>query len=282
MDPVIARKTWRTLEPLHGLIYFTPEAAEEYSALGFGPEIGGYFASRAAPMGAVPASMVIATFYNFRPDIVHVEIPAAWSVATPETIVAARFRAAGRALRRILGAAADTPEVAEAAGLAREAALRACQSPEGRPLFAGHASLEWPDDPLLVLWHAQTLLREFRGDGHIAALVTEGVTGIEALVIHGGTGEIPRAALQSTRGWTDSEWDEAAGGLRSRGWLAADGSLTEAGRVHRQSVEDRTDALAVVAYEALGDDGCARLRTLARPWSKAVVESSSFGFGTRP
>ncbi len=160
--------------------------------------------------------------------------------------------------------------------------MRACDSQEGRPLFAGHASLDWPDDPLLVLWHAQSLLREFRGDGHVAVLMTEEVNGLESLVIHGGTGEVPRAVLQSSRGWTDAEWDEASAGLRSRGWLEPDGSLTESGRVHRQGVEDRTDALATPAYEALGEDDCARLRTLARPLSKAVVESSTFGFGSRP
>ena len=140
------------------------------------------------------------------------------------------------------------------------------------------AVLRAADDPVLVLWHAQSLLREFRGDGHIAALVTEGISGIEALVLHGGTGEVPRRTLQSTRGWTDDEWNAAALGLRSRGWLEEDGSLTDAGRAHRQGVEDRTDALARPAYEALGEDGCARLRTLVRPFAKAVVESTAFGF----
>ncbi len=281
MDPVIARKTWRTLEPLHGLIYFAPEAVEEYTSIGLVPEVGGYFASRAAPMGAVPAEVVIATFYNFRPDVVREEIPRAWDIATPATILDARFRAAGRVLRRILGDAAEGPDVAEAAGLAREAALRATDHPEGRPLFAAHASLVWPDDPLLALWHTQSLLREFRGDGHIALLTTEGLSGLEALVVHGGTGEVSRRALQSTRGWTDDEWEATAESLRSRGWLAEDGLLTAAGSAHRQQVEDRTDALAVVAYEVLGEDRCARLRTLARPLAKAVVESSTFGFTGR-
>ena len=168
MDPLVARKTWRTLEPLHGLIYFAPEATEEYAAIGLVPEVGGYFASRAAPMGAVPAAVVIATFYNFRPEVVRREIPRAWEIASPAQILTARFRAADRALRRILGDAADGPDVAEAAVLARRAALAVVDHPEGRALFGGHASLEWPDDPLLVLWHAQSLLREFRGDGHVA------------------------------------------------------------------------------------------------------------------
>lgn len=281
MDPIVARKTWRTLEPLHGLIYFAPEAVEEYAGVGLGPEMGGYFASRAAPMGAVPAAVVIATFFNFRPSLVRDAIPRAWSIASPAVILAARFRAAARVLRRVLGDAAETRELREAADLARQAALGATDRPEGRPLFAGHASLDWPDDPVLVLWHAQSLLREFRGDGHIAALTTEGITGIEALVIHGATGEVPRRALQATRGWTDDEWATAAAGLRSRSWLAEDGTLTDAGRAHRRAVEDRTDTLAVSAYEGIGEDGCARLRTLARPLSKAVVESTAFGFTNR-
>jgi hypothetical protein len=281
MDPVIARKTWRTLEPLHGLIYFAPAAAEEYAAIGLVPEVGGYFASRAAPMGAVPADVVIATFFNFCPDVVRAEIPTAWSIASPATIVDARFRAASRALRAVLGEAADAPQVAEAAELARSAALRATERLEGRPLFAGHAALDWPDDPLLVLWHAQSLLREYRGDGHIAALTLEGLTGLEALVIHGATGEVPRTALQATRGWSDPEWEHARESLRSRGWLGADGTFTEIGRTRRQTIEDRTDALSVRAYEGLGEDGCARLRTLARPLSKAVVESSAFTFTNR-
>jgi helix-turn-helix protein len=281
MDPVTARKTWRTLEPLHGLVYFAPEATEEYAAIGIVPAVGGYFASRAAPMGPVPAEVVVATFFNFCPRVVHHEIPRAWSLASPAAIVAARFRAASRALRQVLGAAADGPDVTEAAALARQAALRATDHAAGRPLFAAHASLEWPDDPLLVLWHAQTLLREFRGDGHIAAMTTEGIAGIEALLIHAATGEVPRAALQATRGWNDDEWSAAEEGLRRRGWLTSDGTFTDAGRAHRQEVEDRTDALALPAYEALGDEGCARLRTLVRPLSKTVVESRAFTFTDR-
>jgi hypothetical protein len=276
LDPVIARRTWRTLEPLHGLVYFAPEATEEYAAIGLVPEVGGYFASRAAPMGPVPAEVVVAAFFNFRPQVVREEIPRAWSLASRDEVVAARFRAASRALRRVLGPAADGPEVAEAAELSRRAALHAGDHTAGRPLFAGHASLAWPDDPLLVLWHAQTLLREFRGDGHVAVLTTESITGVEALVIHAATGEVPRGVLQATRGWTADEWGEAAEGLQGRGWIDADGSFTDAGRAHRQMVEDRTDALALPAYEPLGDDACARLRALVRPLAKTVVGSQTW------
>jgi hypothetical protein len=165
-------------------------------------------------------------------------------------------------------------EVVEAAALARRAAETACEHIEGRPLFAGHVELPWPQEPHLVLWHAQTLLREFRGDGHVAALCVEGLRGIDALVIHAATGEIPASGLQSTRGWPDGAWADAVDRMRSRGFVAPAGdlALTDEGRTHRQWVEDRTDALAVVAYEPLGEDGCTRLREIARPLSKAVVD----------
>ncbi len=278
LDPTIARKTWRTLEPVHGLIYFAPEAGEEYEAIGLPPAMGGYFASRAAAMGPVPAEVVIATFFNFFPAFVRETIPSAWEVATPEQILLARSKAADRALRARLGDAATSPEVEEAAVLARRAAEAACERPEGRPLFAAHAALAWPDEPLLVLWHAQTLLREFRGDGHIAAMTAEGVGGVEALLLHGATGEVPPATLRSSRRWPKDEWAAGEERLRSRGWLDGEGGLTEEGRTHRQWVEDRTDALAVPAYEVLGEDGCERLRTLGRPLSKAIVEAGAFGF----
>lgn len=274
---VMARKTWRTLEPIHGLIYFAPEAGEAYQAVGL-PSAMGYFASRSAAMGPVPAEVVIATFFNFFPPFVRQTIPEAWSIASPAAILDARLAAADKALRARLGELAAGRAVEEAAVLGRRAAEAATQWPEGRPLFAAHASLPWPDEPLLGLWHAQTLLREFRGDGHIAAMTVEGVSGLEALIIHGATGDVAPATLRSTRNWPKDEWEAGEERLRSRGWLDGDGALTEAGRVHRQWVEDRTDALAAPAYGVLGEDGCERLRTLCRPMSKAIVEAGAFGF----
>jgi hypothetical protein len=281
MDPalaVVARKTWRTLEPIHGLIYFAPEAGAAYEAVGLPPAMGGYFASRAAAMGPVPAEVVISTFFNFFPPFVRQTIPSAWAIATPAQILEARYAAADQALRARLGELASRPELEEAAVLARRAAETSTRWPEGRPLFAAHASLPWPDEPLLVLWHAQTLLREFRGDGHIAAMTAEGVGGVEALILHGATGEVPPATLRSSRNWPADEWAAGEERLRVRGWLDSDGALTDAGRVHRQWVEDRTDALAAPAYEVLGEEGSERLRTLCRPMSKAIVEGGAFGF----
>ena len=273
-DAVLARKMWRTLEPVHGMVYFAPETHDEYAALGFPSHRTGYFATRAAPMGAVGADVVIATFFNFHPDLVRRHIPAAWVAAPPERIIKARFRLAGAALGRLLGAAAEGPEMQEAATLAREAAL-GCR-PEGRPLYAGHASLDWPADPHLVLWHAVTLLREYRGDGHVAALTTDGVGACEALVLHAATGEVPAATLRSSRAWSDDEWRAASEGLRDRGWLDDAGALTDAGGAHRSAVEHRTDELALKPWTHLGTDACDRLRTLVRPMSRAVVEAGTF------
>ena len=132
---------------------------------------------------------------------------------------------------RGLGEAVHGPEVAEAAGLARRAAEAATQVPYGRPLYAAHAELPWPDESHLILWHAQTVLREFRGDGHVATLLTAGLTGLEAMVLHIASGETDARFLYATRGWSPPQWADAADRLRTRGLIEGHGpALTEAGR----------------------------------------------------
>ncbi len=184
-----------------------------------------------------------------------------------------RFAAADAMLRRILGEAVDSPEMAEAARLARRAA-EAC-TPEGRPLYAGHASLDWPDEPHLVLWHAQTLLREYRGDGHIAALVGAGLDAAEALITHGASGVVGMDVLKRSRAWPDDEWNAAAERLRSRGWLEADGTFSAEGASGRERIERHTDELGMRPWNAIGEDGCTQLRALVRPWSRAISESDA-------
>jgi hypothetical protein len=272
MDPVIARKTWRTLEPIHGMIYFVPEGPERYRNMGIEHPRANYFGPRAAPMGEASPELVIATFYNFNPAIVREAMAGIWQTVRPEELIDARFMAADAALRRLLGdEVIGGDALAEAAEIARTAALTACDLLDGRPLFAGHASLSWPTDPHLVLWHAQTLLREFRGDGHIAALVADDVSGIEALQMHSGTGVISSGVLQQTRSWDDGAWTATTDRLIDRGLLNPDGRLSELGAERRQWVEDRTDMLALAPYEAIGEDACARLRELCRPMSQAIV-----------
>ena len=270
----MARRMWRTLEPYHGLIYFAPEATAAYEALGV-MGFDGYFASRAAAMGPVPAEVVVATFFNFNPEVVRAAIPRAWSAASPEQLVVARRSAADAALRRATGRELDTPDVARAAELAR-AAAEACTAP-GRPLHAAHASLPWPTEPHLVLWHAITLLREFRGDGHVAALLDAELGGIDALVVHAASGEVPRSALQTTRGWTDEAWHASVAHLAERGVVDGEGTLTPDGLALRQHIEARTDALALAPWEAVGAVGCDELRALVRPLSRAIVDGGALG-----
>jgi hypothetical protein len=277
MDATVARQMHRTLEPYHGMIYFVPEAQAEYGRIGLSGNRMGYFASRAAPMGAVPADVVIATFFNFCPTLVRRVIPEAWERAAPAEIIDARFRAADHALRRLLGDEITSPDMKEAADLARRAAEH-CFS-DGRPLYAGHASLMWPDEPHLVLWHAQTLLREFRGDGHIAAMVTQGLEGVDALVIHEATGDLPPGVLQASRAWPDDDWNAAHARMQSRGWLTSSGQLTDDGRAARGWVEATTDELMLRCWEPLGDDACRRLRALVRPYSR-VISDQELTLGT--
>ncbi|MGW1950799.1 SCO6745 family protein [Streptomyces sp. NPDC001940] len=271
--PAYARETWQTLEPYHGAVYFSPEAHAAYAALGVesGP---GYFASRAAALGPVAPEVVIATFYNFNPKAVRAALPAAWRTAPPEEFLAARLAGIDATLRRILGAGVlASEELRRAAELGRRAAESTPAYLHGRPLFAAHAALPWPDEPHLVLWHAQTLLREFRGDGHVAALLDAGVSGIEALVTHAAAGPVGAEALRTTRAWSPDDWTAAVEGLRTRGWLASGPELafTAEGKEWRSAVEEATDRLAAAPYTALGQDGCAELRDLVRPWSRSLA-----------
>ncbi len=280
------RRAWRITEPLHALIYFVPEAPERYAALGVGPGEG-YFAGRAAALGPVGAGVVAATFYNFNPELIARALPAVWQRTTPAAMLEARLAAADAALTRGLGAEVlASPEVAEAAGLARRAAEGAAAFPYGRPLYAAMAELPWPRAPHLVLWHAQMLLREFRGDGHVAALLTAGISGLEAVRLHGASGEMDARFLRASRGWSRASWAAVTDDLRARGFLDDDGGLTDAGRELRAGVEATTDRLAEPAYDGLGPDGCVRLAELTRPLTITVVKAgmldpASLDRGTR-
>lgn len=268
-----ARKMWRETEPYHALAYFAPEVREALEEAGCKGGWMCYFAGRAAPLGAASPELVAATFFNFRPAMVARAVPDCWSLTTPERAVVARRAGMDRALRRALGDDVDSAAIAEAATLARTAA-EAC-TVDGRPLFAAHAALDWPAPSHLALWHALTLLREFRGDGHVVSLVAAGLDGRGALVLHAASGAVPAALAKTRRGWSDDEWAAATSALAERGWLADDGALTPAGRDAKDEIEARTDDLASAPWAALGDDGCARLRTVIAPAVSRIVDSGA-------
>jgi hypothetical protein len=274
-----ARRMWPAFETYHAHVYFVPEAAEAYRRLGLKGGWMGYFASRAAALGAASPELVTAVFFNFHPAMVARALPDAWALASPEDVVAARLQTSDAALRRLIPDHIGSPTEAEAAALAREAAEATALA--GRPLFAALRSLPWPDQPHLVLWHACTLLREHRGDGHVAALTAANLDGCEAHVTLTATGSVPRDTLQSNRKWSDEEWAAAEDRLRERGWLdAAPESqqggqvkppiLTDAGRAGRAEVEARTDELAEAPWRALGPERTERLLELLTPMARAI------------
>ncbi len=272
----VSARAHRATEMLHALIYFGPEQDEELTAIGLRPGRMCYFASRSAPMGAVSAGVTVATFYNFNPDVVAKTIPRAWGLADPATIITARLRAADRALRRLLGdEVAEDPEVAELAALTREAT--SVLEPEARPLFAGHAGLDWPQEPHLVLWHAASLLREYRGDGHVMTLLRHDLNGIDAILSHCATGKgFTEDAARLLRGWSEQEWETARERLQKRGVLDHSGhALTEAGAQLRGQIEAQTDELDTAAWQHLGEERTARVINLGKKLSRAVLEAGA-------
>lgn len=270
VTPLDARRMWRLLEPIHAVVYFHPGAKAIYEAAGLKGGWMGYFASRAAAFGPVPAEVVTAAFYNFHPQMVRRAIPDAWTLASPAAIMRARLAVAEAALRRLLGDDLDEPDIREASQIAR--ALAGHCDVRGRPLFAAHAALPWPDSPHMVLWHAATLLREFRGDGHVMSLLANEIDGCEANVMAVAAGTVD-ADQRRYRGWSEEEWEQAVRRLQRRGLLDGDSALTKRGGELRDHVEALTDRLALPPFEVAGDELCRRLEALLRPLVARILET---------
>jgi hypothetical protein len=267
----VARRVWQQLEPLHALTYFSPQVTEAGKRHGLRGFWMTYFAFRAAPMGAVEPATVTAAFFGFHRDFVARALPTAWQHLTPEQAVVAREAAVALALDEVFGPAGDESRFAEAADLAGEAALLADTA--GRPLAAANQALPRSSNPRLRLWQASTVLREHRGDGHVAALVTGGIRPVEAHLIKIGAGESDGENLRTWRGFPDDEWTAGQAGVRSRGLTDDQGLLTKAGRTEHDAIEAATDAAAEQPWRALGDAGTARLVELLSPLTTQVLAS---------
>jgi hypothetical protein len=266
-EPSLARRFFDRFEPVHVVTYFAPEARAALDALGYRGFWMGYFAARSAPLGAVPVEVVTAIFYNFAPERVARAMTGAREVAGPEAALRARQEAAVAALRRYgLGADENVRVAAELAGKAARGAPL-----DARPLFAANLALPWPDDPLAALWHATTLLREQRGDAHVAVLTAAGVSGRESNVLHAAAGRVPRDYIARTRDYDEAEWRQHEQRLGARGLLNDDGSLTRAGRELKDDIEARTDLLGLSGLEALSDDEVETLFQALTPITRAVV-----------
>ncbi|MFI6621046.1 hypothetical protein [Streptomyces sp. NPDC050528] len=266
------RQLWHLLEPLHAVLYYAPEVFEEAAALGYdtGERWPSYFPLRAAPLGPVGSERVTSAFYSFSPRMVAEHMDSAWSVASPDAVLEARLRGMDRAYRAIFGDRVDSPELAEAAALARRAAEAV--NTAGRPLAAANAELAWPAEPHLQLWQAATILREHRGDGHLAALLVAGLDPVESLVSFAAIGAASVQRFES-RGWSPEEWAAARGRLVARGVIDDRGTATRAGRDLRQEVEHRTDQLASAPWQFLGRADTDRLADLLGEFWVAVLGS---------
>ncbi|MDM4722210.1 hypothetical protein QTQ03_22435 [Micromonospora sp. WMMA1363] len=255
---------WTHFEPVHAVTYFHPRARAAYEAAGLRGYWRGYFAGRAAPLGATDAAPVVAAFFNFAPHMVGRALPAVWELASPEEALRARLTGAVQALAELTY---ELPEshLTEAAELLEAAAAEV--EVAGRVLGAANSALPRGEYPLARLWQAATTLREHRGDGHVAALVAADLDPVETLSWRVAVG-MPAVNLLG-RGWTDQQWTAARGRLVGRGWLTPDGEPTEQGRAEFRAVEDATDSAAARPWRVLGPDRTERLCELLDPIARA-------------
>lgn len=273
MDASAARHLWLVGEPVHALTYFAQPSFDAWAAAGITGFWRGYFATRAAPLGAVGPGPVVASFFNFEPAMVAKALPAVWSLARPADALAARLAGMDATLRAVVGAeAVADPGLGAIVDHLRRAVDAASKA--GRALFAANAALPWPDQPHLAVWHGLTCLREHRGDGHNAALLAAGLDGCQAHVLAGAVGGAPREVIQPTRGWSDEQWDAAVAGLAERGVLDGSGAVTDAGRALHASVERRTDELAAVPWTVAGEAAAEATAAALLPWARAIQSAA--------
>jgi len=264
-----ARRLFELTEPIAAVNFTADEPNEAMAELGFRGYWDGYFAGRSAPLGVVPAEVVHAAFYNFADGEVARHIPKVWDTTTPEAAHAARVQGCAAALRRILGEGVGTPEFSRAGELLAKAAVSAPTN--GRIMYAGLRALPMPEEPVALLWHAANLLREHRGDGHIAALLAAGISGLESHVLCSlDMGIYPAESFGRIHHLPQSQLAELMDGLRGRGLIDASGRFTVAGRATKDRIESLTDALAEAPYEALEGSELVELVTILEPMAQRV------------
>jgi hypothetical protein len=280
-ESLAARQLGSVLEPVTGQVYFSPECHKAYVELGFGPSPGdfagvaapdgpAYFTSRGSVLGQVPGTVVAAAFGVFNPEAVVPAVTLGWSKTDAATICQARTEGAIAQLERILGPEPDGVE------RANELLARAVEPlrPEGRALFAGQSALDLPPTTLGQVWRRGDMLREYRGDSHIAAWIGAGLDATEiGLLTELYWGQRLRS-YSRTRAWTDAQFDAATERLESKG-LIADGAFTEAGRELRESIEVETDGQMAPALRALGDD-LGELLAILGPWGQAIRDAKGY------
>jgi hypothetical protein len=254
---------WTLFEPIHAVSYFAPQARETFAQIGLTRYWDGYFAGRAAPLGPMTAAPVIAMFNGFSPFLVERALPAAWSVASVDRVLDARSRGAADALRSVVP---DEALVAHAASVLSP--LTFDIETAGRPLAAANAALPDETDPYRRLWRAATILREHRGDGHVAALLSENIAGLASIVLRGAV-DTEADTMKRARGWTDQQWAAQTDDLVSRGLLAENGTITATGSTAVDNAERLTNRLALPPWQRLDDDAFLRVAEAIAPIAHA-------------
>ena len=272
MDQSVVHDVHMAINLAHRFVYFVPEAGEEYAAIGVTGR-GGYFASRAAPLGAVSDEVIIATFYNFSPSAVRSAMPGVWAAAAPAALQQARFRVVRRALDRV-GVEPSDAVIAEARSIIDP--VVAALDLAGKPLAAANAAVALPDDRLVALWQQVAVVREWRGDVHIALLVANEVGPADCLLLQVATGRFPMGVARATRQWSDDQWSAAISRLAARGWADNDGVLTDLGRQERERLEADTDRLCLPIWEPVGDRGAARFAEIIAPIHAAMNAAGTY------
>jgi hypothetical protein len=279
-----ARRMWALFEPVHVISYFAEEARDAFEQAGLRGFWRGYFAGRAAPVGLTGAAPVAASFFSFAPAMIARAVPGVWDLITPRDALAVRQVGAVTALRSLLALPGEAPVPAPVVAAAdRLADLTRDLGCAGRTLGAANAALPVPAESLARLWHAATVLREHRGDGHIAALVAADLDAPEALALRVGvdraadgapshvTAGWRRDQMQPARGWSDAEWDLAADRLTGRGLVQPDGIATEAGVALHREIEHATDVAAARPWAALRESQVQDLADLLLPVARACA-----------
>jgi hypothetical protein len=264
-----ARRLRNLVEPIAAGVYFAPEAQQRYEQLGLN-YFEGYFCSRGACLGKAPWRVICAAFGAFKPAVVERAVTGAWSKTGPEPMLEARLAGATDQFTRLLGE--PGPEVKEATEILFS--LTDGVDPSGRMLYSGLSVLPVPDTPMGRLWRAADLVREHRGDGHIAAWISH-TDSCEITVLTELTWGLAPGAYVFTRGWNEEEVDAARERLRERGLLDADNQLTDAGQALRAEVEHATDLAEREVIDRLGERAD-ELFSLIQPMAKAIVDGGGY------
>lgn len=242
----VRRQFWQGIEVIHDVVYFGDDIRERFDAIGLKGWWMAYFAQRSAALGTPDPKTVTALFHGFAPRLVERALPDAWSLADRDEILATRLT---MAVDRLTPCIDPTAVDADIARLAKDLeAIVDGLDFAGRALAASHANLPRPNDPIERLWWAATVLREYRGDSHVAILVAAGLDGAAANALAVADGRAP-VTQQQARGWDDDEWMAAYEHLRRRAWTTEYGEITDAGKAARAQIEDATDRVSSASFD---------------------------------